>query len=197
VAALLLAAAAHAHPLVDRIVEQLEASPSRCAPMAPDQPQRQAIESDVVRFLKVAPVPAGVDIKVMDCSVDGFVYKGRTIVVSARLTRLTPSQRFFIMAHELGHLKLQHHAAVSSFVAEAVEGSANEADARAAVASGLGEISRRNELDADAYAVRLMQATGHDPEDAARLFDSIGEGPDTATHPSAAHRARAIRALLE
>jgi Zn-dependent protease with chaperone function len=196
VAALLFAAVAHAHPLVDRIVEQLEASPSGCAPIAPDHPWRQAVEADVAHFIEVAPVPEGVDIEVMDCVVDGFVHRGHTIVLSARLSRLPPAQRFFIMAHELGHLKLHHHAAISSFVAEAVESAADEAAARAAVASGLGEISRRNELDADAYAVRLMQATGLDPEEAARLFDSIGEGADTATHPSAAHRARAIRALI-
>jgi predicted Zn-dependent protease len=134
--------------------------------------------------------------EVLDCTVDGFVHKGRAIVVSARLARLPAAQRFFILAHELGHLRLQHHAAMMSFVARAVDSSADEAAARAAVASGLSTISHRNELEADAFAVRLMRAAGLDPEEAARLFDSIGEGADNATHPSAGRRARAIRDLL-
>ena len=32
-------------------------------------------------------------------------------------------------------------------------------------------------------------------EDAARIFDSIGEGSDNGTHPSPGRRARAIRAI--
>lgn len=190
-----MACAAHAQSLADRIVEQLEASPAGCSPIAASHPHRQLVEADVATLRQATPVPDGVRFEVMDCSVDGFVHKGQTIVLSARLSRLNAAQRFFIVAHELGHLRLAHHAAVSSFVARAVQGSADEAAARAAVASGLTPISHRNELDADAFAVRLMRASGFDPEEAARLFDSIGEGQDNSTHPSAGRRARAIRAL--
>ncbi|HJV63461.1 MAG TPA: M48 family metalloprotease [Albitalea sp.] len=191
-----MAGAAHADPLVDRIVEQLEASPSGCSAVAPGNPRRKTMEADIARFETLAPVPQDVQFEVKDCEVDGFVHKGQTIVVSVRLTRLPPSQRFFILAHELGHIQLQHHAAVSSFVAAAVSGAADEAAARAAVASGLSAVSHRNELAADAYAVRLMQQAGYDPLDAARLFDRIGTTQDNATHPSARRRAGAIRALL-
>jgi len=201
---LLLAAIAHAHahdvqadPLVDRIVAQLEASPSGCTGVAPDQPARLTIERDIAYFTKSVGRREGVHFEVMDCTVDGFVYKGRTIVVSTRLTRLPLPQRFFIFAHEMGHIALHHHAVVSSFVARAVSSTAGEAAARAAVASGLGAISRQNEFDADAYAVTLMREAGLDPEEAARLFDSIGEGLANATHPSPGNRGRAIRALLE
>lgn len=195
-AALLFACAAHAQTLADRIVEQLEASPSGCTAIAAGHPHRQLVEADIALVQSVAPVPAGVRFEVMDCSVDGFVHKGQTIVLSTRLSRLNPDQRFFIVAHELGHLRLAHHAAVSSFVSRAVSSAADETTARAAVASGLTPISHRNELDADAFAVRLMRDSGFDPEQAARLFDSIGEGRDNSTHPSAGRRARAIRALI-
>jgi len=183
--------------LVQKIVDQLEASPEGCTPIAASNPQRRLIESDVAAFLKVAPVPEGLRIDVMDCAVDGFVYKGQSIVVSARLSRLPAAQRFFILAHELGHVKLEHHAAMNSFVARVVESTADERAARAAIASGLTAISQQNELDADAFAVRLMKDAGHDPEEAARLFDSIGEGQDNATHPSSGRRARAIRAVIK
>lgn len=184
----------HAHPLVDKIVEQLEASPAGCTAVAADDPARQAIEADLTNFVKLASVTSDIRFEVMDCAADGFVHKGQTIVLSVRLMRLSPAQRFFILAHELGHIRLQHHAAVSNFVANVVGASSSEAAARAAVASGLSAISHRNELQADIFAIRLMREAQLDPEEAARIFDSMGEGQDNATHPSAGRRARAIRA---
>jgi len=195
-AALLCAAAAHAQPLVDRIVGQLEASPSSCTPVAADQPQRKLIEADVARFLMVAPVPPHLQFEVMDCLDDGFVYQGSTIVLSTRLARLNPAQRFFIMAHELGHVNLAHHAATTKFVSKTVRSARDERAARARIASGLPPLSQQAELDADAFAIKLMRDAGEDPNEAARLFDSIGEGKDNATHPSPGRRARAIRSML-
>ena len=192
---LLAAAAAHANPLVDKLVDQLEASPTGCGTVSPAHPQRRTIEADIARVTETVAVPPGVRFEVMDCPVDGFVNKGRTIVISARLSRMSAPQRFFIIAHEMGHLKLQHHAAILSFVARAVNSSADESAARALISSGLAAISHQAELDADAFAVRTMREAGLDPEDAARIFDSIGEGSDNGTHPSPGRRARAIRAL--
>lgn len=192
-AALLVAAAAHANPIVEKIVSQLEASPSGCASVSPAHPQRQTIEADIAAVVKVAPLPPGVKFEVMDCSVDGFVHKGRTIVISARLARMNAAQRFFIIAHELGHLNLHHHAAITSFVARAVHEATDEASARALVFSGLASVSHRAELDADAFAVRLMRQAGLDPEEAARIFEDMGEGHDNGTHPAAGKRARSIR----
>lgn len=194
-AALSMASAAHANPLVDRLVDQLEASPSGCTALSATHPQRRLIESDIAKFKAVASIPAHVRFEVLDCPVDGFVHKGQTIVISARLSRMSTPQRFFIIAHELGHLTLQHHAAIMSFVARAVNNSADESAARAAIASGLAAISYQAELDADAFAVRLMREAGLDPEQAARIFDSMGEGVDNGTHPSPGRRARAIRSL--
>jgi len=141
-------------------------------------------------------VPPHVRFLVMDCADDGFVHQGNTIVLSTRLARLSSQQRFFIMAHELGHVSLQHHAATSKFVAKAVRNARDERAARARVTAGLPAMSQQNELDADAYAIRLMREAGQDPNEAARLFESIGEGRDSATHPSPGRRARAIRSMF-
>ncbi|WP_328589529.1 M48 family metalloprotease [Piscinibacter terrae] len=145
------------------------------------------------RVTRQVPLPPGVHFEVLDCPVDGFVHKGRTIVISARLARMSPAQRFFIIAHELGHLKLQHHAAILSFVSRAVSSSPDESGARALIASGLAAISHQAELDADAFAVRAMLDAGLDADEAARIFDGMGEGSDNGTHPSPGRRARAIR----
>ncbi|MBW8832436.1 MAG: M48 family metalloprotease [Burkholderiales bacterium] len=194
-AALLVASAAHANPLVERLVNQLEASPSGCARVATSHPQRRLIESDIAKFSKLTTIPEGVRFEVLDCPVDGFVYRGQTVVISTRLSRMSAPQRFFIIAHEMGHLKLQHHAAIMSFVSRAVDTSADESAARAQIASGLAAISHQAELDADAFAVRLMREARLDPEQAARIFDTIGDGEDNGTHPSPGRRARAIRAM--
>ena len=180
---------------MDKLVSQIEASPAGCTAVAPRQPQRQLIEADVARFAKTVGVPADVRIEVMDCEADGFVYQGRTVVLSTRLTRMNPAQRFFIIAHEMGHVQRGHHGAMRSFVAGIVDRNPEETRARRQLASSLSEISHQHEFDADAYAVQAMQTAGIDPEQAAAIFDSIGRDADNATHPSAKRRAQAIRAL--
>jgi len=192
----LFACAAQANPLVDKLVSQLEASPAGCTAVSPRNAQRQLIESDVARFTTVVGAPEGIGFQVMDCEADGFVYQGRTVVLSTRLARMNPAQRFFIVAHEMGHVRLGHHGAMRSFVARIVDQHPDESLARRQLASSLAEISYQHEFDADAYAVRAMEQAGLDPEQAARIFDSIGNDKDNATHPSARRRAQAIRTLM-
>jgi len=192
--ALWLAGAAHADPLVDKLVGQIEASPAGCRAVSPRHPQRQLIEADIERFRRHVEVPAAVQFQVMDCDADGFVHQGQAIVLSTRLSRMNPAQRFFIIAHEMGHLSLAHHGAMRGFVARIVDEHRDEARARARLVSSLSSISHRHELDADAFAVRAMLSAGLDPEHAAWIFDSIGGDTDNNTHPSAKRRADAIRA---
>jgi Zn-dependent protease with chaperone function len=191
--ACLIAGSAHANPLVDKLIDSIEASPAGCKAVPTSHAQRQVMEADVARFKQRVPSAAAVAFQVLDCESDGFVYQGQTVVLSTRLARMNPQQRFFIIAHEMGHLTLGHHGAMRSFVARIVDQQRDEAKARAQLASSLSAISHRHELDADAHAVRTMRAAGLDPEQAALIFDSIGDDRDNNTHPSARRRAAAIR----
>lgn len=183
-------------PLADRILGQLEASPGGCAAVSAHHPQRKIIEADIARFVEVAkPAQRQVHFEVRDCLQDGFVWRGNTIVISSRLAARPAAQRFFIIAHEFAHVQLEHHGEVHSFVARLLDGAPDEGDARARVAGPLTTLSHRHELQADAYAVRLMREAGLDVTQAARLFEDIGSERDTSTHPSPMRRARAIRAL--
>lgn len=184
-----------ANPLVDKLVGQIEASPAGCKSVLPTHAQRLVIESDIARFKRLVPAAAEVPFQVLDCDADGFVYQGQTVVLSTRLSRMNPTQRFFIIAHEMGHLGLAHHGAMRSFVAGIVDQQRDEAKARAKLVSSLTPISHKHELDADAFAVRTMLAVGLDPEQAALIFDSIGDSRDNHTHPSANRRAKSIRDL--
>lgn len=191
---MLAAGAVQANPLVDRLVESIEASPAGCKAVPSSHAQRRLMEADVARFRQLVPAAAKVSFQVLDCESDGFVYQGQTIVLSTRLARMNSQQRFFIIAHELGHLTLGHHGAMRSFVGRIVDQQRDEAKARAQLVSSLSAISHRHELDADAFSVRTMRAAGQDPEQAALIFDSIGDDRDNNTHPSARRRASAIRA---
>lgn len=160
-----------------------------CSAIWPDNPQRQQIEADIADFVRTVPAAADVRFEVQDCVMDGQLYNGTTIVLSARLARLPQAQRFFIIAHEYGHHQLDHQTVMGGLLARIAGHRRDEATA----APGVTELAHRTEFEADAYAVRLMHGNGMDPEDAAQLFDSLGTGKDNATHPAFSRRAQAIR----
>lgn len=66
----------------------------------------------------------------------------------------------------------------------------------AAAPGSAAKRAHRLEFEADAVAVRMMRANGVAPQEAVRLFDSLGAGEDSSTHPAPARRAKAIRQLL-
>jgi Zn-dependent protease with chaperone function len=161
-----------------------------CSAIAADHPQRQQIEDDIAGFMQAVPAAAEVRFEVQDCAMDGQLYNGKTIVLSVRLARLSQPQRFFIIAHEYGHYQLDHHSVMSGLLSRRAVHRHEEV----AAAPGV-ELAHRTEFEADAYAVRLMNANGLDPEDAALLFDSLGAGKDNNTHPAFARRGQAIRSV--
>lgn len=160
-----------------------------CQPVSANHPERIAIERDVAAFLS-GTKQASVRFDVQDCPMDGQVADDRTIVVSIGLARLPASQRYFIIAHEFGHHSLGHQAPKGNVLASVL------AQQSAAAPGSAVERAHRLEYEADAFAVRMMHANGVDPQEAARLFDSLGSDEDSSTHPAPARRAKAIRQLL-
>lgn len=188
-AALAATLAAHADDgPVQRLVARLEASADGCTEARAGRADTLAMAAEIERFRRRVPEAAAWPIELRECFWDGMVVRGERIVVSTRLARATPAQRFFVIAHEWGHLAGGHH---QRFV-ERAAGLLASGTAEAAVAPALGPLSRRNELEADAVAADLMRRAGLDPEEAARFLDSAG-GAGSGTHPSPAARAAAIR----
>lgn len=192
--------AAHARtaptdPAVRRLVALIEASPGRCGRLPFDHPQRRLIEDDVERFRGLVPEAAAVRFDVLDCYWDGMVDRGERIVVSSRLARATPAQRFFVIAHEFGHLALGHHAAIVALVEDLMRAHDGDAQAvaRAIRANAAGALSRRHEGEADAFATRATLLAGLEIEQAAHFFETQGQA--LKTHPAPRARADAIRAL--
>lgn len=184
-----------AHPLVRRLVSMIESSPGRCGRLPFDHPQRRTIEDDIARFREVVPEAGAVRFDVLDCYWDGMVDRGERIVVSSRLARATPAQRFFVIAHEFGHFALGHHVAIVDLVVDLLHSHALDVGAvtRAIAANAAGPLSRRHEAEADAFATRATLRAGLDIEQAARFFELNGLA--LKTHPSPRARADAIRAL--
>jgi Zn-dependent protease with chaperone function len=149
------------------------------------------IEADIAAFVRTTPAAGVARFEVHDCQMDGQVHDGKTIVLSARLARLPHAQRYFIIAHEFAHHRLDHQVETGGRLVGIV--SRRGKPGKAVDAS---ELAHRTEFEADAYAVRMMHAEGLDTNEAAKLFDSMGEGTDSATHPAFSRRARAIRDVI-
>jgi Zn-dependent protease with chaperone function len=183
--AVALGTSACAHPQAETGLAKV----AGCSAISPENPQRQQIEADITAFVQTVPAAAEVRFEVQDCVMDGQLYNGKTIVLSARLARLPQPQRFFIIAHEYGHHQLDHQMVMGGLLARIAGHRRDEA----ASVPGVTELAHRTEFEADAYAVRLMHMNGMDPDEAALLFDGLGAGKDNATHPAFGRRAQAIR----
>lgn len=185
--------------MVARLVAGIEASADHCGRSSPQQPEHRAVAAEVERFREAVPAARSVSIEVRDCYWDGMVLGGERIVVSARLARATPAQRFFVIAHEWAHLSAQHHARFAGLVTQMLEqGESPRAVSRALERGAGAPLSRRNESEADALAVQTMLRAGVDPEEAARFLEDAArsDGRELDTHPSLRSRAAAIRALI-
>lgn len=189
------APAGPAHPQVHRLVAMIESSPGQCGRLPFDHPQRRLIEDDIARFRRLVPEAAAVRFDVLDCYWDGMVDRGERVVVSSRLARATPAQRFFVIAHEFGHFALGHHDAIVALVVDLLRAHDDDAQAvaQAIKANAAGALSRRHEAEADAFATRATLLAGLDVGQAAHFFETQGQA--LKTHPAPSARAEAIRRL--
>lgn len=168
-----------------------------CNPISTQSPERSVIEADIAAFERTAPVSGSARFQVQDCLMDGQLYDdGKTIIVSSRLARLPQPQRYFIIAHEFAHYRLAHHAQIDGVPARILSHHAQVFPTGDVMEVGATELAHRREFEADADAVRMMHVQGLDPEEAARMFDSMGTGKDSATHPAFSRRAQAIRDVI-
>lgn len=192
--AALTAPVAQADPaLAQRVVSRFEATAAGCTDARPGTPETLAMATAIDRFRRAVPEADAVPIELRECYWDGLVLAGERIVVSTRLARATPAQRFFVIAHEFGHVAARHHDGfVQRTLALLADGGGEPA-----VLPALAPLSRRHEFEADAFAAVLMRRSGLAPEEAARFLEAADRGqPASAgdTHPTPGARAAALRA---
>jgi len=124
----------------------------------------------------------------MDAVADGRLVQ----ISSAFLDRLADPQLAVVVAHELSHNILRHHARLDA--AKVSRGLLRELGRN-------GRIHRMTEDDADRLGVHLLRNAGWDPQEAIRFWQGPGARIDggifhSRTHSSASKRAELIAAEL-
>ncbi len=153
--------------------------------------------------------------------VNAFALPGRKIGVYDGLFRVadTPDQLATVVGHEIGHVQARHGAqrmnnelATSIGLdligaALSVGNVAGAAEIGAALGLGaeygiLRPYSRRQELEADAFGLRLMDSAGYNAREAITLWQDMarvgGATPELiSTHPAPATRIEEMRELID
>ena len=149
---------------------------------------------------------------------DGRIFLTRGLIDKYREGMFTSSELAAVIAHEIGHLSLGHHArrrkawkietaaraAASAFLPAALRGLSGQ------IANLVGRLlqmrlSRTDEYQADAFAVALMQRSGLDPAASISLLEKLdtlskGRGAPIswlASHPPMPKRIAAIQRAID
>jgi Zn-dependent protease with chaperone function len=121
---------------------------------------------------------------------------GHVVVANESLADWPEAERQFVLAHELGHIALNHWSQMGLMFQKWVPGTVVQQETDA-VASLLGRdasrLAYRQEFEADAFAARVMAAQSSKPYDALAVFMRFGARKDTATHPGTQRRLAALR----
>lgn len=149
---------------------------------------------------------------------DGRIFLTRGLIDKYREGLFTPGEMAAIIAHEIGHLALGHHArrrkawkvetaaraAASAFLPMAMRGASIWVGNIAAKLLHMG-LSRKDEYQADAFAVALMRRAGLDPMAKITLLqklDKLAEGRGApiswlASHPPTPKRIAAVQREID
>jgi Zn-dependent protease with chaperone function len=138
-----------------------------------------------------------VELRVIEGETVAETLQGRVVLANESLADLSEGERLFVLAHELGHIELRHWEQTQRLYQKWVPGAVTP-DQTEPVAALLGRdasgLAYRQELEADAFALRTLRALGHSSQDAVTAFMHLGMSHDTATHPGTRKRLAALRA---
>jgi Zn-dependent protease with chaperone function len=138
-----------------------------------------------------------VELRVIDGDTVAETLQGRVVLANESLAGLSEGERVFVLAHELGHVELRHWEQTQRLYQKWVPGAVTP-DQTEPVAALLGRdasgLAYRQELEADAFALRTLHALGHPSQDALTAFMRLGMTHDTATHPGTRKRLASLRA---
>ena len=157
---------------------------------------RESFEK-LVRGLDGA-VLSKVELRVVRGDVVGETLQGRIVVANVALADLPEGERIFVLAHELGHVMLDHWTQMGLVYAKWVPGRVEQQHTDA-IADRLGRdasaLAHRQEFEADAFALNTLRALGLPDRHVVAAFMDLGWRSDTATHPGTRKRLAALRAL--
>ena len=174
---------------------RLAAMPSADAESA----DARSLRADFEILVRALDLPRAIELRVIQGEVIGETLQGRVVAVNESLARLPQGDRLFVLAHEIGHVALEHWTEMGGLYRKWSPGEVVKSQTDA-VAGELGRdasaLAYRQEFEADAFALRTMRALGRSDDDVISTFVHLGMRNDTATHPGSRRRIAALRALM-
>lgn len=166
------------------------------APADPDSPRAAVLCSSFDKLMAALPQPGPARLLVVRSGALAQTMHGDLVVVRESMADMDERVRLFILAHEIGHVALQHWEQKARLYERWIPGEVRP-ETTDPVASGLGRAAsaqaHEQEFAADAYAARLLQGLGVQYADLLLVFHALGGNRDTATHPAAGRRLAALR----
>lgn len=197
------AVAVPAQSIADVLLRSQQMRLARFDPADPQRDEAQRIRATLAR-LNAAAAEQGLP-PVALLLVDGGLFAeaqfGRpAIAVSLGVGQLPEGERTMMLAHELGHVHLNHWMALRELYTQYIPGEVKP-ETTEQVSGALGRAahlqSHEHELAADAFGFTLLLTLGFDVNDACSLLTRNGMQFDTPTHPATRKRLAQLRLLDE
>jgi hypothetical protein len=158
----------------------------------------QRIRATFEKVLHASGLRDPVELRIVRGETVAETLLGRVIVANESLGDLAEGERAFVLAHELGHVALNHWSQLGQLYLRYIPGAVTPENTDP-IAGPLGRdasgLSHRHELDADAFSVHTLRAMGHSDDDAFSAFKRLGLTRDTPTHPGTRKRMASLRDL--
>jgi len=173
--------------------QRLQAQPLADA----DSGRAATVQRSFQALLQALPSAPSVELRVTRGAVLAETLHGHIIVAHETLAEMPETARLFILAHELGHVAMQHWLRTALLYQKWVPGAVTPVLTEP-VAAPLGReasaLAHEQEFTADAFAAKLLQALGRSDDDLFAVFRHLGAVHDTATHPGTRKRIASLRA---
>lgn len=164
-----------------------------------DSPAARTLQADFAMLTRALDLPEALELRVIQGEVVGETLQGKVVAVNESLAHFPEGDRLFVLAHEMGHVVLEHWTEVGSLYRKWIPGAVVQAETDP-IAGNLGRdasaLAYRHEFEADAFALRTVRALGRSDDDVISTFVHLGMRNDTATHPGSRRRMAALRELM-
>ncbi len=117
---------------------------------------------------------------------------GQVLVANAALADAPEQVRLFVLAHELGHVTLNHWRQMGLLFQKWVPGELGAEKVPEQVSEGMSRdasrLATQQEFEADAFAAQIVSTLRPQAYDPRAVFMYLGAQKDTATHPGTHRR---------
>lgn len=166
---------------------------------ARDAGREARVRASFERLRTAIKPPMAIEFRVISGTVVAETLLGRVLVANEMLADVDEGERLFILAHEIGHVVQEHWRKLGRLYHAHVPGEVRK-ELTDAVAPVLGReasaMAHAHELEADAFALQVIQRLGFGAESAMAVFLRQGVQHDTATHPGTRKRVAQMRMMM-